>query len=156
MASSAGAIPYVGWAIGLSIVAAIIGASIAIGVAAANQDKYNKSAEKASKDINALSKEIYDLNKKSTSLQTVLNKFDDLDNKILKTNDDLKEMSELLESAADNLSDEEKEVYEGLTTDKARREYLESVKKATDLQLASKRNEQRNTILNLRNRGGAE
>lgn len=115
-----------------------------------------QGAEKTAEDINNLSKEIYDLNKKSTSLQTILNKFDDLDNKILKTNDDLKEMSNLLASAADSLSDEEKEVYNSLTTDQARREYLASLKATTDVDLASKRAEQRQKILNLRSRGGAQ
>lgn len=154
--SSAG-IPGViaGIAIASALVAAL-GVGIAVAIAAAGGFSNKTGAERTADAINQLSKEIYDLNKKSAAIDTVLNKFDDLDNKILKTNADLKEMSDLLASAADSLSDEEKEVYNSLTTDQARREYLASLKATTDADLASKRAEQRQDILNLRNRGGAQ
>ena len=65
-------------------------------------------------------------------------------------------MSSLLESAADSLSDEEKEVYNSLTSDKARKEFLESVQQTTEDQLFIKRQQQKNIILGLRQKGGTQ
>ncbi len=143
------------WGIPIAIgVAAALG--VGIGLAVHKQNEYNNSAEKAVADVNSLSKAIFDLNKKFNALDTAIDKFDDLDNKIIKTKDDLKEMSEILDSAADSLTDEEKEYYESLQTDREKRNYLEEIKNRTNSQLEAKRQQQRNTITGLRNRGGSE
>ena len=144
-----------GIAIATALVAAL-GVSIAVALAATGAFNKTSAAEKTADDINKLSKEIYDLNKKATELNTIINKFEDLDNKVLKTNKDLKEMATLLESAADSLSDEEKDEYNGLTTNKARKEYLEQVISNANDSLASARAQQRDKILGLRKTGGSE
>ena len=62
-------------------------------------------------------------------------------------------MNSLLNSAADALSDEEKEYYNTLDmTGKAK--YLKEIEDQTNKELKAKRDEQRNKILNLRNKGG--
>ena len=111
-------------------------------------------AKDTSTSINEMSKAIYDLNKKSQELDSVIKKFEDLDNKVLKTNADLEEMHNLLESAGDSLSDEEKDIFSTLQTDQAKKEFLESVRDTATSELGAKRAEQRETILNLRNKGG--
>lgn len=151
MAGSSAKIPMVGWIIAGVILATIIGVSIGAAVAMANA---GNKAKDSSESINEMSKAIYDLNKKSQELDSVIKKFEDLDNKVLKTNADLEEMHKLLESAGDSLSDEEKDVFSTLQTDQAKKEFLESVQDAATSELGAKRSEQRETILNLRNKGG--
>lgn len=135
-------------------VAAALGAAV-IGISAAIAKNAN-TADNAARDVNKLSKQIYDLNNKATKLDTVLDKFDDIDNRVLKTNADLKEMNELLQSAADSLADEEKEQFNALTTARERRNFLAQVKEDAEKELASTREKQANRILNLRRTGGDE
>ena len=53
-------------------------------------------------------------------------------------------MNDALASAADKLTDEQKEAYNALTTNAARREYLESISAATTEEANKKRQEQLN------------
>ena len=136
LASSAGAIPIIGWGIGLSILTAI---GIGLAVNAAKQEKYNKSAEGTAESINKISNEIYKLNSKANEINNITTAFDKLDNKLIKTNSDLKEMSSLLDQAADKLDTEvdekhdwyggksEKEYYESFKTDEGRRRALKVI-----------------------------
>lgn len=111
------------------VAALLVGGAIA-GIAALASK--STSGEKETKEIQNLNKEIYDLTKRAESMQTIVSKFDALDEKIIKTNEDLKEMNNLLTSAADNLDDTEvkgkddigygkgvnqKQAYEALTSD---------------------------------------
>ena len=140
--------------IGGAILSALLGVAIAGGIAAANYYKKTSTSEGVADQVNALSNQVYQLNKQAQALDTVVAKFDDLDNKVLKTNQDLKEMNELLDSAADDLGnddvdDKEDEgygkgisqrgYYESLQSDKERRKFLEEEaekdrEKARDLQ----------------------
>lgn len=151
-AFSEGGIPGViaGIAIATALVAAL-GVGIAVAVSAAGGFK----KQNGSKQINDLSKSIYDLNKKATELDTTISKFDELDNKIIKTNKDLEEMHSLLDSASDSLTDEQKEAYDALQTDVERRNYLAKVIKETNDSLDAARNKQRNIITKMRDRGGS-
>ena len=136
LASSAGAIPVIGWGIGLSILAAI---GIRLAVNASKQEKYNKSAEGTAESINKISNEIYKLNAKANEINNITTAFDKLDNKLIKTNSDLKEMSSLLDQAADKLDTEadkehdwyggksEKEYYESFKTEEGRRRALKVI-----------------------------
>lgn len=135
--------------IAIAVVAALIGATLGINAAVSNAKKNSYSGQVNS--INELSKSIYDLNKKTTALDTVISKFDDLDKKVLKTNADLEEMSSILDSAADSLSDEEKDVYESLSSLSAKRRYIETVKNNAQTELDAKRLEQRNKVLKMYN-----
>lgn len=140
-----------GIVLGTALAAAI---GVAIAAATGNLPSQQESdAQKTAKDINKLSKEIYELNKKSQELNNVISKFEDLDNKILKTNKDLEEMATLLDSAADSLSDDEKEYFNTLDTT-GKYHYLQEVQERTDRDLAAKRNAQRNKIIDLRSKGG--
>ena len=61
----------------------------------------------------------------------------------------MEEMNSLLDQAADKLSDEEKAVYNGLTTNKQKRDYLEKVEQQSRADANVKRNEVRTIINNL-------
>ena len=67
---------------------------------------FDSAASKAADKVNKLSAEIYDLNKKATNLDTVIDNFEKLDGKILKTSKDLEEMKSILEEAGNSLSSE--------------------------------------------------
>lgn len=148
-------IPILGWI--LAAVSAIATATLLcwqLGV-------FDSAASKAADKVNRLSAEIYDLNKKATNLDTVIDNFEKLDGKILKTSKDLEEMKSILEEAGNSLSSEvtdkkkfggvsEQDWYNSLSSDKAKLEYL---KKATDearLEANQKRNEQLAAINNLK------
>ena len=158
LASSAGAIPIIGWGIGLSILAAI---GIGLAVNASKQEKYNKSAEGTAESINKISNEIYKLNAKANEINNITTAFDKLDNKLIKTNSDLKEMSSLLDQAADKLDTEvdkkhdwydgksEKEYYEFFSSNTGKRKALEFIESNNRKLANEKRTEQINKMKGL-------
>lgn len=98
-----------------------------------------------------MSNEIYTLNQTSTSLDNVISKFDDLDDKVLKTSKDLEEMNSLLDSAGDSLSSEEdakynQETYKNLQDNASRRRYIELAAEYSRQEANKKRQEQLNII----------
>ena len=161
MADSASDIPYVGWIIAAAILATLVGVAIATAVNSANQ--YEKSAEGTANKINELSNEIYKLNEKANALNEIGDAFDNIDNKLIKTNKDLKEMSNLLDQAADKLSDEvdededigygkgvsEKEYYESFSTNAGKRQALADIERNNRKKANEKRTEQINKIKSL-------
>ena len=151
MAGSAANIPVAGWVIAGVILATILGVSIAV---AASSMKAANSSEKTVDSINELSKKIYDLNKKTTGLDSVIDKFDKLDQKILKTNKDVEEMNSLLESAADSLTDKEKETFQSITTTAEKRRYIEQVRNEAAAELAVARARQAEEVKRLRKSSG--
>lgn len=140
-------------AIATAMVAAL-GLSIAVAVGAFDN---RSAAEKASDEVNSLSTEIYNLTKTADALKNVTSKFDDLDNKVLKTNKDLEEMDSLLESAGDSLSTEEdavynQETYKNLQDNTSRRRYLELAEEYSRTEANKKRQEQLQIINRLDSR----
>lgn len=151
--------------LGAMVAALLVGGAIA-GIAALASK--NTSGKKETKEIQNLNKEIYDLTKRAESMQTIVSKFDALDEKVIKTNEDLKEMNNLLTSAADNLDDTEvkskddigygkgvnqKQAYEALTSDIEKRNFLETETKKTRQKITSKYDESRRQIEKLRSKG---
>ena len=129
---------------------------IGLAVSTAKQNKYSKSAEGSADAVNKLSNEIYKLNEKANAINEVTDSFDKLDNKIIKTNKDMEEMNSLLESAADNLSDDvddnedigygkgvsEKEHYQSLATQEQKLDFLNQVEKESRDEIKNKQLEQ--------------
>ena len=120
-----------------------------MAVNAKKQENYEKSAEGTAKAVNELGAEIYKLNEKATALDSLGRSFDNLDKKIIKTKEDLEEMDSILEQAADKLSDEEKEVYNNLATNKQKREYLETIEQSAKDEANLKRNKIREKVDNM-------
>lgn len=89
-----------------------------------------------------MSASIYKLSEKGNKLDTVISKFDNLDNKIVKTNKDLEEMDSILQSVIDSLDEEQQKEYKALTTNVGRRDYLQAIQKETEEQLRKQREEQ--------------
>lgn len=167
-AFSSGGIPgvIVGLAIAAAAVAGVLAlvglAGMAISVAVKNVQE-DKSAEKTAEDVNKLSAEIYKLTEKANAIAQITDSFDALDNKLIKTNADLKEMNELLDQAADKLSDEieededigygvgvsELDYYNSFSTTRGKRQALDDIEKNNRNKANAKRTEQINKIKNL-------
>ena len=160
MAGSASQNGPAGWIIGAAILLTLLG--IGLAITAAKQDRYNKSAEGSAEAVNKLSNEIYKLNEKANAINEVTDSFDKLDNKIIKTNKDIEEMNSLLESAADNLSDDvddnedigygkgvsEKEHYQSLATQEQKLDFLNQIEKESRDEIRKKQEEQIKTFKN--------
>ena len=71
-----------------------------------------------------MSKEIYKLQSKSQEIKSVIDSFDQLDNKLIKTNKDLEEMNTLLAQVGDKLTEEDQQAYKALTTNSSRINFL--------------------------------
>lgn len=143
--------------IAIAVIAALTGVALAIGAAVTNAKK--KGAEGAAQEINKLSAEIYKLNEKAQAISSIASSFDKLDDKLIKTNEDIKEMNSLLDQVADKLSDEigededigygvgvsEKEYYSRFNTTEGKRKALDIIEKNTRNQIRSTRSEIINT-----------
>ena len=153
------------WWIGLAVLGTLVVAGITLGIVKGVQRAQGKNNTEAIQNLN---KEIYDLTKRAESMQTIVSKFDALDEKIIKTNEDLKEMNNLLTSAADNLDDTEvknkddigygkginqKQAYQALKSNIEKRNFLETETKKTRQQITSKYAETREHINSLRSKG---
>jgi len=151
--------------IGIAMAALVTTALAAAGLSALATFK---SGKKNAEQIQDLNKEIYDLTKRAEALETVVSKFDAIDEKVIKTNEDLKEMNDLLSSAADNLDDTEvdkkddvgygkgvsqKQAYEALSSNVERRRFLEDEAKQMQQEVAKKFVEARQQIEELRRKG---
>ena len=172
MASSASAIPYVGWVIAAAILATLIGAAIVTGaVMGAKNYKETSTAEGVADGVNKLSNEIYNLSKQAEALESVGKQFDAINEKVLKTNKDIEEMSKLLESAGDDLNSEDvddkedvgygkgvsqKEYYESLQGEESKRAFLEEEAKKDRDKANTLRRLQLAKINGLRNSNTAE
>lgn len=129
---------------------------------------FNNMSKSSNEAINDLSVEILNLSKKSQAIDTAISKFDELDNKLIKTKKDAEAMAEALDSAADKLSSDrenntrglnlgnisEKDYYSSLTTNRARKEFLEQVSQLSKEQADEDRRRQLQIVQDLRARGG--
>lgn len=132
----------------------LVGIAVAIG-------NISSSSSSEAESVNKLSNEIYKLNSKANEINNITMAFDKLDNKLIKTNSDLKEMSSLLNQAADKLDTEvdkkhdwyggksEKEYYESFSSNKGKRKALEFIESNNRKLANEKRTEQINKIKGL-------
>lgn len=132
----------------------LVGIVVAIG-------NISSSSSSEAENVNKLSNEIYKLNAKANEINNITTAFDKLDNKLIKTNSDLKEMSSLLNQAADKLDTEvdkkhdwyggksEKEYYESFSSNTGKRKALEFIESNNRKLANEKRTEQINKIKGL-------
>lgn len=149
-AESVAANPFWGWATALAILAAV---GIGLGVVISQNTGAQNSANKAAKDVNKLSNEIYKLSETTNAINQVIDSYDALDKKIIKTKKDQEEMNSLLEQAADKLGDEEKEYYQGLSSDSDRLKYLELTSQSNKQKIKDRQLQQLAKIEKLSSRG---
>jgi uncharacterized protein YlxW (UPF0749 family) len=91
MAGSASAIPYVGWVIAGAIIAALIGAAIATAVQASkdNDEDSTESIAKTREELNKLQADMYNLEQSRQSVHKLATEFENLSDKIIKTDEDM-------------------------------------------------------------------
>ena len=133
-----------------AIAAVIAGLGIAAGVGIAKgiQGTSESGSQKTADDINKLSNEIYKLENKARALDTITKSYDDLDKKLIKTNEDQEEMNNLFDQAADKLDEEQKNAYKALQTNKDRLRYLKAIQQQSEEQADALRRQQINLISN--------
>ena len=125
---------------GIALATALV-AALGLGIAAA-VGAFGGSGQSISDSCNKTSNEIYKLTEKSNNLKQIISDFEAIDNKVIKTNDDIKEMNKLLETAADKLDDQEKADYANLVSQQAKIEYLRKRQQAADKEALEKRTQQ--------------
>lgn len=115
-----------------------------------------KGAEVSADNINKLSGEIFSLTERANALDNIADSFDKIDSKVIKTKADMEEMESLLESAADQLSDDvdddedigygkgvsAKEAYEALTRQEDKIAFIEAEAQRNRDEANKKRQEQ--------------
>ena len=106
------------------------------------------NTSKTADEVNSLSNEIYQLETKANTINTITKSYDDLNNKILKTNADQEEMNNLLDQAADKLDEEQKNAYKALQTNEDRLKYLKAIREESEKEADALRGKQINLISN--------
>lgn len=135
-----------GIAVGLAFLAAL-GIAAAVSITGAINSSSN-AEDNAADSISRLSTEIYQLSTTANELQTVIDTYDELDRKIIKTTEDQEEMTSTLEEAADKLSDEQKEIYNSLTTNQQKIDYIRKAREEDLAKIESDRQKQLNELKN--------
>lgn len=109
--------------------AAALGVAIAASVGAFNQPS---ATDTTVEDVNKLSNAIYKMTERANNLKTLIQQYDELDNKLIKTIEDQKTLNDLLDQAADKLSDEgvegqtDRDIYNSLQDNATRRRFIEA------------------------------
>ena len=158
------------WWIGLAALAVF---GVIAGITAAINAHHKNTAEGTAEEVNKLSNEIYKLNEKANAIKQITSAYDELDNKIIKTKKDQEELNSLLEQAADKLSTEtykskkkadkagavyygkdvsEQDYYNSLSTDREKKEFLDSLEAETNRQIKIRQQEQINKVKKLNDR----
>lgn len=104
----------------------------------------NASQKSTEEQVNSLSNEIYKLETKARSLDNIADSYDKIDKQIIKSKKDQEELNELIDQAADKMTDEEKAILNSKRTNKEKIDYIritqakadEEAKKNRDKQLA--------------------
>ena len=110
------------------------------------------NTSKTADEVNSLSNEIYQLETKANTINTITKSYDDLNKKILKTNADQEEMNNLLDQAADKLDEEQKNAYKALQTNEDRLKYLKAIREESEKEADALRRNQINLISNTSSR----
>ena len=113
---------------------------------------FRSATEKAVDEMKKLSNEAYRASQKSYELANTTSKFEELDNKIIKTKEDLKEMNSLMDAAAEKLSEEEKKHFDSLSSVQAKNAYLKEIQEKAREESKNKNNQIISNFINSKNR----
>ena len=121
--------------ISLLVLAGITAIAGFAGAFTANQ----KSTEE---QVNSLSNEIYKLETKARSLDNIADSYDKIDKQIIKSKKDQEELNELIDQAADKMTDEEKAVLNSKRTNKEKIDYIRIIQAKADEEAKKNRDQQ--------------
>ena len=108
--------------------ALIVGITIAI-------KKNLPSIANVSKAVGKLTNEIYELNKSNTAIDNAISKWDEYDNKLIKTEEDAKSLHDTLNQVSDSLTENQQKIYKQAQTDEERRRLLRQFKEDNNRQI---------------------
>lgn len=114
---------------GLVAVAALI-AGITIAI-----KKNLPSIANVSKAVGKLTNEVYELNKSNTAIDNAISKWDEYDNKLIKTEEDAKSLHDTLNQVSDSLTENQQKIYKQAQTDEERRRLLRQFKEDNNRQI---------------------
>ena len=121
--------------ISLLVLAGITAIAGFAGAFTANQ----KSTEE---QVNSLSNEIYKLETKARSLDNIADSYDKIDKQIIKSKKDQEELNELIDQAADKMTDEEKAILNSKRTNKEKIDYIRIIQAKADEEAKKNRDQQ--------------
>ena len=108
--------------------ALIVGITIAI-------KKNLPSIANVSKAVGKLTNEVYELNKSNTAIDNAISKWDEYDNKLIKTEEDAKSLHDTLNQVSDSLTENQQKIYKQAQTDEERRRLLRQFKEDNNRQI---------------------
>lgn len=114
---------------GLVAVGALI-AGIAIAI-----KKNLPSIKNVAKAVGKLTNEVYELNKSNTAIDNAISKWDEYDNKLIKTEEDAKSLHDTLNQVSDSLTENQQKIYKQAQTDEERRRLLRQFKEDNNRQI---------------------
>ena len=121
-----------------------IGAAIALIAAAVAgialltwylHDKLAPSIKNVAKAVGTLTNEVYELNKSNTAIDNAISKWDEYDNKLIKTEEDAKSLHDTLDQVSDSLTENQQKIYKQAQTDEERRRLLRQFKEDNNRQI---------------------
>ena len=114
---------------GLVVLGALI-AGITIAI-----KKNLPSIANVSKAVGKLTNEVYELNKSNTAIDNAISKWDEYDNKLIKTEEDAKSLHDTLNQVSDSLTENQQKIYKQAQTDEERRRLLRQFKEDNNRQI---------------------
>lgn len=128
---------------GIAVAAAVLAAfGVSAAIIGGGLSGLASQQEQAAEKINTLSTDIYNLSTRATELQSLVDTYEELDRHIIQTTADQEEFNTTLDEAADKMTEEQKAVYESLSTNKLRLDYIKQIIAQSKAEAAAKRQEQ--------------
>ena len=93
------------------------------------------SIANVSKAVGKLTNEVYELNKSNTAIDNAISKWDEYDNKLIKTEEDAKSLHDTLNQVSDSLTENQQKIYKQAQTDEDRMRLLRQFKEDNNRQI---------------------
>ena len=93
------------------------------------------SIANVSKAVGKLTNEVYELNKSNTAIDNAISKWDEYDNKLIKTEEDAKSLHDTLNQVSDSLTENQQKIYKQAQTDEERMRLLRQFKEDNNRQI---------------------
>lgn len=119
-----------------AIIAGLVALSaIAVGIGLYIHNNVIPSIKNVSKAVGKLTNEVYELNKSNTAIDNAISKWDEYDNKLIKTEEDAKSLHDTLNQVSDSLTENQQKIYKQAQTDEERRRLLRQFKEDNNRQI---------------------
>lgn len=117
------------------VVAALAALAAVITTIIVAVNKAAPSIKNIAKAVGKLTNEVYELNKSNTAIDNAISKWDEYDNKLIKTEEDAKSLHDTLNQVSDSLTENQQKIYKQAQTDEERRRLLRQFKEDNNRQI---------------------